>query len=215
MDNDSSDKWPALTDSLLKQTQIVPNKVQSHVQLTNYRYVKIIEAQISNLFQKVTKIVRRLCTIMTISEPLELKLCLKGISDILAWILWQETGDNLVIKTQLTNYKKLFVSMSVWMSDSVCGNGKKEPHWLTTLFSGANQLQANMWFACPDVQTHTHVSSLLSSSKLLQDKVQHIQNRQLDPWFSNIVVEQYWQTLTHLIYHCSLIEQRRDGIIVE
>lgn len=196
MDNDSSDKWPALTDSLLKQTQIVPNKVQSHVQLTNYRYVKIIEAQISNLFQKVTEIVRRLCTIMTISEPLELKLCLKGISDILAWILWQETGDNLVIKTQLTNYKKLFVSMSVWMSDSVCGNGKKEPHWLTTLFSGANQLQANMWFACPDVQTHTHVSSLLSSSKLLQDKVQHIQNRQLDPWFSNIVVEQYWQTLT-------------------
>lgn len=196
MDNDSSDKWPALTDSLLKQTQIVPNKVQSHVQLTNYRYVKIIEAQISNLFQKVTEIVRRLCTIVTISEPLELKLCLKGISDILAWILWQETGDNLVIKTQLTNYKKLFVSMSVWMSDSVCGNGKKEPHWLTTLFSGANQLQANMWFACPDVQTHTHVSSLLSSSKLLQDKVQHIQNRQLDPWFSNIVVEQYWQTLT-------------------
>lgn len=196
MDNDSSDKWPALTDSLLKQTQIVPNKVQSHVQLTNYRYVKIIEAQISNLFQKVTEIVRRLCTIMTISEPLELKLCLKGISDILAWILWQETGDNLVIKTQLTNYKKLFVSMSVWMGDSVCGNGKKEPHWLTTLFSGANQLQANMWFACPDVQTHTHVSSLLSSSKLLQDKVQHIQNRQLDPWFSNIVVEQYWQTLT-------------------
>lgn len=196
MDNDSSDKWPALTDSLLKQTQIVPNKVQSHVQLTNYRYVKIIEAQISNLFQKVTEIVRRLCTIMTISEPLELKLCLKGISDILAWILWQETGDNLVIKTQLTNYKQLFVSMSVWMSDSVCGNGKKEPRWLTTLFSGANQLQANMWFACPDVQTHTHVSSLLSSSKLLQDKVQHIQNRQLDPWFSNIVVEQYWQTLT-------------------
>lgn len=196
MDNDSSDKWPALTDSLLKQTQIVPNKVQSHVQLTNYRYVKIIEAQISNLFQKVTEIVRRLCTIVTISEPLELKLCLKGISDILAWILWQETGDNLVIKTQLTNYKKLFVSMSVWMSDSVCGNGKKEPRWLTTLFSGANQLQANMWFACPDVQTHTHVSSLLSSSKLLQDKVQHIQNRQLDPWFSNIVVEQYWQTLT-------------------
>lgn len=195
MDNDSSDKWPALTDSLLKQTQIVPNKVQSHVQLTNYRYVKIIEAQISNLFQKVTEIVRRLCTIVTISEPLELKLCLKGISDILAWILWQETGDNLVIKTQLTNYKKLFVSMSVWMSDSVCGNGKKEPR-LTTLFSGANQLQANMWFACPDVQTHTHVSSLLSSSKLLQDKVQHIQNRQLDPWFSNIVVEQYWQTLT-------------------
>lgn len=196
MDNDSSDKWPALTDSLLKQTQIVPNKVQSHVQLTNYRYVKIIEAQISNLFQKVTEIVRRLCTIVTISEPLELKLCLKDISDILAWILWQETGDNLVIKTQLTNYKKLFVSMSVWMSDSVCGNGKKEPHWLTTLFSGANQLQANMWFACPDMQTHTHVSSLLSSSKLLQDKVQHIQNRQLDPWFSNIVVEQYWQTLT-------------------
>lgn len=196
MDNDSSDKWPALTDSLLKQTQIVPNKVQSHVQLTNYRYVKIIEAQISTLFQKVTEIVRRLCTIVTISEPLELKLCLKGISDILAWILWQETGDNLVIKTQLTNYKKLFVSMSVWMSDSVYGNGKKEPHWLTTLFSGANQLQANMWFACPDVQTHTHVSSLLSSSKLLQDKVQHIQNRQLDPWFSNIVVEQYWQTLT-------------------
>lgn len=196
MDNDSSDKWPALTDSLLKQTQIVPNKVQSHVQLTNYRYVKIIEAQISNLFQKVTEIVRRLCTIVTISEPLELKLCLKGISDILAWILWQETGDNLVIKTQLTNYKQLFVSMSVWMSDSVCGNGKKEPRWLTTLFSGANQLQANMWFACPDVQTHTHVSSLLSSSKLLQDKVQHIQNRQLDPWFSNIVVEQYWQTLT-------------------
>lgn len=196
MDNDSSDKWPALTDSLLKQTQIVPNKVQSHVQLTNYRCVKIIEAQISNLFQKVTEIVRRLCTIVTISEPLELKLCLKDISDILAWILWQETGDNLVIKTQLTNYKKLFVSMSVWMSDSVCGNGKKEPHWLTTLFSGANQLQANMWFACPDVQTHTHVSSLLSSSKLLQDKVQHIQNRQLDPWFSNIVVEQYWQTLT-------------------
>lgn len=196
MDNDSSDKWPALTDSLLKQTQIVPNKVQSHVQLTNYRYVKIIEAQISNLFQKVTEIVRRLCTIVTISEPLELKLCVKGISDILAWILWQETGDNLVIKTQLTNYKKLFVSMSVWMSDSVCGNGKKEPRWLTTLFSGANQLQANMWFACPDVQTHTHVSSLLSSSKLLQDKVQHIQNRQLDPWFSNIVVEQYWQTLT-------------------
>lgn len=196
MDNDSSDKWPALTDSLLKQTQIVPNKVQSHVQLTNYRYVKIIEAQISNLFQKVTEIVRRLCTIVTISEPLELKLCLKGISDILAWILWQETGDNLVIKTQLTNYKKLFVSMSVWMSDSVCGNGKKEPRWLTTLFSGANQLQANMWFACPDVQTHTHVSSLLSSSKLLQDKVQHIQNRQLDPWFSNTVVEQYWQTLT-------------------
>lgn len=196
MDNDSSDKWPALTDSLLKQTQIVPNKVQSHVQLTNYRYVKIIEAQISNLFQKVTEIVRRLCTIVTIPEPLELKLCLKGISDILAWILWQETGDNLVIKTQLTNYKQLFVSMSVWMSDSVCGNGKKEPRWLTTLFSGANQLQANMWFACPDVQTHTHVSSLLSSSKLLQDKVQHIQNRQLDPWFSNIVVEQYWQTLT-------------------
>lgn len=135
MDNNSSDKWPALTDSLLKQTQIVPNKVQSHVQLTNYRYVKIIEAQISNLFQKVTEIVRRLCTIVTISEPLELKLCLKGISDILAWILWQETGDNLVIKTQPTNYKKLFVSMSVWMSDSVCGNGKKEPRWLTRLFS--------------------------------------------------------------------------------
>lgn len=185
--------WQTVSWNRLRLFQ---NKVQSHVQLTNYRYVKIIEAQISNLFQKVTEIVRRLCTIMTISEPLELKLCLKGISDILAWILWQETGDNLVIKTQLTNYKKLFVSMSVWMSDSVCGNGKKEPHWLTTLFSGANQLQANMWFACPDVQTHTHVSSLLSSSKLLQDKVQHIQNRQLDPWFSNIVVEQYWQTLT-------------------